>query len=134
MTTLATTPAHPLVEKYQTVLDEACEALATRSYYSRYPESPSPKVYGENAAADGLAAYQQHLDAPYAALASQPSDGTEVGSEVSPYGPVLGVRYPRLDLDAALAAEVEIQSICMQDANFREAYEAFRERRKPEFR
>ena len=100
MTTLATTPAHPLVEKYQTVLDEACEALATRSYYSRYPESPSPKVYGENAAADGLAAYQQHLDAPYAALASQPSDGTEVGSEVSPYGPVLGVRYPRLALSA----------------------------------
>ena len=27
-----------------------------------------------------------------------------MGSEVSPYGPVLGVRYPRLDLDAALAA------------------------------
>lgn len=104
VTTLATTPAHPLVEKYQTVLDEACEALATRSYYSRYPESPSPKIYGENAAAEGLAAYQKHLNAPYAALASQPSDGTEVGSEVSPYGPVLGVRYPRLDLDAALAA------------------------------
>ena len=104
VTTLATTPAHPLVEKYQSVLDAACEALATRSYYSRYPESPSPKVYGENAAAEGLAAYQQHLNAPYAALASQPSDGTEVGSEVSPYGPVLGVRYPRLDLDAGLAA------------------------------
>lgn len=104
VTTLATTPAHPLVEKHQTVLDEACEALATRSYYSRYPESPSPKIYGENAAAEGLAAYQKHLNAPYAALASQPSDGTEVGSEVSPYGPVLGVRYPRLDLDAALAA------------------------------
>ncbi|MGB4810006.1 MAG: phenylacetic acid degradation protein PaaN, partial [Candidatus Phosphoribacter baldrii] len=80
MTTLATTPAHPLVEKHQTVLDEACEALATRSYYSRYPESPSPKIYGENAAAEGLAAYQKHLNAPYAALASQPSDGTEVGS------------------------------------------------------
>jgi enoyl-CoA hydratase/carnithine racemase len=43
-------------------------------------------------------------------------------------------REAAMDLDAALAAEVEIQSICMQDANFREAYEAFRERRKPEFR
>jgi len=78
--------------------------LASRSYYSRYPESPSPKIYGENAAAEGLAAYQSHLDAPYAALASQPGDGTQVGSEVSPFGPVLGVRYPHLDLDAALAA------------------------------
>ena len=104
VTTLATTPAHPLVEKYQQVLDEASAALASRSYYSRYPESPSPKIYGENAAAEGLAAYQSHLDAPYAALASQPGDGTQVGSEVSPFGPVLGVRYPHLDLDAALAA------------------------------
>jgi phenylacetic acid degradation protein paaN len=104
VTTLATTPAHPLVEKYQTVLDEACEALATRSYYSRYPESPSPKVYGETAAADGLAAYLAHLDSTYAGLLSQPTDGTFVGSEVSPYGPALGVRYPHLDLDAAIAA------------------------------
>ena len=52
VTPLATTPAHPLVEKYQSVLDAACEALATRSYYSRYPESPSPKVYGETRWAD----------------------------------------------------------------------------------
>ncbi|MDQ1346726.1 MAG: hypothetical protein QG573_95, partial [Acidobacteriota bacterium] len=43
-------------------------------------------------------------------------------------------REAAMDLDAALAAEVEIQSICMQDANFREAYEAFREKRKPDFR
>ena len=104
VTTSATTPAYPLVEKHAQVLDEAREALATRIYYSRYPESPSPKIYGETAAADGLAAYQKHLNAPYAALASQPSDGTEVGSEVSPYGPVLGVRYPHLDVDAAMAA------------------------------
>ncbi|MGE0641305.1 MAG: enoyl-CoA hydratase family protein [Thermoanaerobaculia bacterium] len=43
-------------------------------------------------------------------------------------------REAAMDLDAALAAEVEIQSICMQDPNFREAYEAFLARRKPEFR
>ncbi len=90
--------------KYQQVLDEATAALATRSYYSRYPESPSPKIYGETAAADGQAAYQAYLGKPFAALASQPTDGSVVGSEVSPYGPVLGVTYPRLDLDAGLAA------------------------------
>ena len=43
-------------------------------------------------------------------------------------------REAAMDLDAALAAEVEIQSICMQDPNFREAYEAFRDKRKPSFR
>jgi enoyl-CoA hydratase/carnithine racemase len=42
-------------------------------------------------------------------------------------------REAAMDLDAALAAEVEIQSICMQDANFREAYEAFKAKRKPVF-
>ncbi|MFZ1285668.1 MAG: hypothetical protein WAR57_01360, partial [Candidatus Phosphoribacter sp.] len=89
VTTLATTPAHPLVDKHARVLGEAREALATRSYYSRYPESPSPKVYGETAAADGLAAYQAYLGTSFTGLASQPTDGTEVGSEVSPYGPVL---------------------------------------------
>ncbi|MGB8383335.1 MAG: phenylacetic acid degradation protein PaaN, partial [Dermatophilaceae bacterium] len=104
MTTDVQTRPHPLVAKHLAVLDEAVDALATRRYYSRYPESPSPKVYGESAAAEGLAAYQEHLGKPYAALAGQPTDGTDVGSEVSPYGPDLGVRYPRLDIDAALTA------------------------------
>ncbi len=61
-------------------------------------------MYGESAAADGLAAHDAHLNQTFAALASQPTDGSFVGSEVSPYGPVLGVSYPGLDLDAGLAA------------------------------
>ncbi len=76
----------------------------SRSFYSRYPESPSPRVYGEGAAAEGLAAYEAHLDKPYAALADEPTDGTFVGSEVSPYGPRLGVTYAALDVDRGLAA------------------------------
>ena len=103
MTTTAT-HTHPLLEKHSDALDEARTALAARSWYSRYPESPSPRVYGETAAADGLAAYEAHLQHRYAALDSQPSDGTDVGSEVSPYGPRLGVTYPHLDLEAALSA------------------------------
>jgi enoyl-CoA hydratase/carnithine racemase len=43
-------------------------------------------------------------------------------------------REAAMDLDAALAAEVEIQSVCMGDPNFREAYEAFRQKRAPRFR
>ena len=104
MTAPATTPTHALLDTHAEVLDEIRQALTTRSWYSRYPESPSPRVYGETAAAEGLEAYEAHLGQPYAALSSQPTDGTSVGSEVSPYGPTLGVTYPALDVDAAFAA------------------------------
>ncbi|MDX1501299.1 MAG: enoyl-CoA hydratase family protein [Thermoanaerobaculia bacterium] len=43
------------------------------------------------------------------------------------------VREAAMDARSAMAAETEIQAACMQDPNFREAYEAFRERRKPRF-
>ena len=102
--TTATTPTHPLVDEHASVLEEAAAALAARSFYSRYPESPSPRVYGEGAAEAGKAAYEAHLGKAFDALADQPSDGTTVGDEVSPYGPRLGVAYPHLDLDAAVAA------------------------------
>jgi phenylacetic acid degradation protein paaN len=104
VTATATTPTHPLLAAHAGVLDEIRQALTTRSYYSRYPESPSPRVYGEGAAPEGLAAHEAHLGQPYAALSSQPTDGTFVGSEVSPYGPALGATYPALDLDAGLEA------------------------------
>ncbi len=105
MTAPATTPAtHPLLDRHAGVLDEIRQALAGRTYYSRYPESPSPRVYGEDAAKQGLAAHEAHLGAPFAALGNQPTDGTSVGSEVSPYGPRLEVTYPALDLDAGLDA------------------------------
>jgi enoyl-CoA hydratase/carnithine racemase len=42
-------------------------------------------------------------------------------------------REAGMDLRAALAAEVEIQAVCMQDPNFAEAYRAFREKREPKF-
>jgi phenylacetic acid degradation protein paaN len=104
VTAPATTPTHPLLDAHAGVLDEIRQALASRSWYSRYPESPSPRVYGESAAAEGLAAHEAHLGGAYAALSGQPTDGTFVGSEVSPYGPTLGITYPALDVDAGLAA------------------------------
>lgn len=99
-----TSAAAQLRARHTAMLQEAMAALAARSYYSRYPESPSPRVYGEQAGTDGLAAYQAHLGKRYQALADQPGDGSWVGAEVSPYGPVLAVSYPHLDLAAALAA------------------------------
>ena len=49
------------VDAHRETLDRALAAIADRSYWSNYPESPSPRVYGEDAAADGLAAYEAHL-------------------------------------------------------------------------
>ena len=71
---------------------------------SRYPESPSPRVYGEDAAADGQAAFEAHLGEDYRGWPASRPTARPVGSEVSPYGPELRVRYPRLDVDAAMAA------------------------------
>ena len=43
------------------------------------------------------------------------------------------LREATLDLESALAGEVEIQAACMEDPNFREAYDAFVEKREAKF-
>jgi hypothetical protein len=40
---------HPLFEKHRATLEGALGAIATRSYWSAFPEMPSPKLYGETA-------------------------------------------------------------------------------------
>ena len=60
-------------------------------------------------------------------LARGPSFGLEVTKRML-------LREAAMDLESAMAAETEIQAACMQDPNFREAYDAFREKRPPEFK
>ena len=43
--------SHPLFERHKALLDQALQAIAERGYWSAFPESPSPKVYGEGATA-----------------------------------------------------------------------------------
>ncbi|MGZ6751762.1 MAG: hypothetical protein ACXVD5_14745, partial [Nocardioides sp.] len=107
MTTATAPTSSSFVDKHQAVLDEAAAALAARSYYSRYPESPSPRVYGEGSAEAGLAAYEALRDNAFGGLGDVRTDGQWVGEEVSPYGPALGITYPHLDLDAALVAAAD---------------------------
>lgn len=59
-------------------------------------------------------------------LAGGPSFGLEVTKK-------LVLREASMDLESAMAAETEIQAACMEDPNFREAYEAFQEKRRPSF-
>ena len=56
-----------------------------------------------------MKAHETHLGQKFSALESQPSTGQWVGSEKSPYGPELGVTYPQLDVDAAMAAATSAQ-------------------------
>jgi phenylacetic acid degradation protein paaN len=100
--------AKRLVETHRDALEAALEAAATRTWHSRYPESPSPRVYGEGAAGDGRQTFEGHLTRRFEALADQPATDGWVGDEVSPYGPTLRVEYPHQEpgplLDAAMAA------------------------------
>jgi phenylacetic acid degradation protein paaN len=102
MTQAAGTTPHPLYAKHADTLDKALTAIAERSYWSAYPESPSPKVYGETAAADGEAAFRAYLGADFPL--DQPGTTDRVATESSPFGLPLDVRYPHPDVDALLAA------------------------------
>jgi phenylacetic acid degradation protein paaN len=80
----------------------ALAAIASRGYWSAYPESPSPRVYGEGKAEAGLQAYQARLGQRF--RLGQPGADRWVGAEVSPYGPALGVTYEHLGPDALVSA------------------------------
>ncbi|MGF6481249.1 phenylacetic acid degradation protein PaaN [Paraburkholderia sp. JPY419] len=98
---------HPLFTKHEDTLHKALAALETRGYWSPFSEMPSPKVYGETANADGEAAFKAHLDKTFEL--DQPSTGETVGAEVSPFGFPLGVRYPKADPGALIAASTAAQ-------------------------
>ncbi|GMA87170.1 hypothetical protein GCM10025868_24200 [Angustibacter aerolatus] len=83
----APSAAKALVETHREALEAALQAVGDRSYHSRYPESPSPRVYGEGAAAAGQQAFEAHLTRRFEALADQPATDGWVGAEVSPFGP-----------------------------------------------
>lgn len=59
-------------------------------------------------------------------LARGPSFGLEVTKKML-------YREASMDVESAMASEVEIQAACMEDPNFRESYEAFKAKRKPKF-
>jgi phenylacetic acid degradation protein paaN len=101
MTGMTETPHH-LYDKHADTLSRALTAIAERGYWSAYPESPSPRVYGENAAADGEAAFRGYLHQRFPL--DQPGIDGWVATEASPFGVELGVTYPHAGPDALLAA------------------------------
>ena len=47
--------SHDLFARHREMLEKAVTATQTREYFSAFDESPSPRVYGENAAWIGCA-------------------------------------------------------------------------------
>ncbi len=94
--------SQPLFEQHRKTLERAVTAVADRTFWSAYPEIPSGKIYGENARAKGQAAYEARLNKPFSI--DQPGTTGTVGQEVSPFGPTLGITYPKADLDVLLPA------------------------------
>ena len=92
----------PLFEKHRATLDRAVTAIADRGYWSPYPESASPKVYGEGTAEAGKAAFDALLHQRFPL--TQPATTGPIGAEKSPYGIPLGITYPKADIEGLLAA------------------------------
>jgi phenylacetic acid degradation protein paaN len=94
--------SHPLFERHRATLDRAVEAIASRGYWTPFPESPSPKVYGEGAAEAGKKKFDALLNQRFPL--TQPATVGQVGNERSPYGVRLGVTYPKPDIEGLMAA------------------------------
>src|SRR5258705_3786054 len=97
MTSVPTAAATSWLAAHRERLVGALAAIRSRGYYSAFPESPSPRVYGETAAEDGKAAFEAHRGTTYG-LQTPGSIGT-VSTEQSPYGVQLDVQYPRATED-----------------------------------
>ncbi|MFI7132584.1 phenylacetic acid degradation protein PaaN [Nonomuraea sp. NPDC050153] len=91
-----------MFEQHRETLEKALSAIAERGYWSAYPESPSPRVYGEGAAERGKEAFESYLGKPFPL--DQPGTGSWIGAERSPYGIDLGVTYPQPLVDDLIAA------------------------------
>lgn len=78
-------------------LEQALDAIRTRAYFSAFPESPSPRVYGQDAAPAGQAAFEAWQGTEFP-VRTPGSRGT-VATESSPFGITLDVRYPHVSGD-----------------------------------
>jgi phenylacetic acid degradation protein paaN len=92
------------VERHRELLERAVHANRERTFFSAFPESPSPRVYGESAAAEGQTAFEGLLHRRFDL--EQPATTGWVATERSPWGPELGVEYPIADVDQLLAAQL----------------------------
>jgi len=90
-------------------LERAVQACRERAYWSPFRESPSRSYWGPDAPAEGRAAFEALLGAPFPL--EQPGEFDRVGGEVSPWtGEPLGIDYPRCHPEALVSAAADGQA------------------------
>lgn len=94
--------AHPAFEKHHETLEQALGTIQTRGYWTPYPELPSPKFYGDDAAPSGKQAFESHLGKQFEL--HQPGQTGWHSSENSPFGIELKIAYPVCEHDALVQA------------------------------
>lgn len=90
--------------RHRELLEAAVAATESRDHWTPYPESPSKSVYGEEAPKLGEAAFRDQLGKPFALPGHPGEEGTVQATETSPYGFGLGIGYPRVSPEEAVAA------------------------------
>lgn len=87
---------------YKKILDKAVEAIHLRSFFAQYPEHPSPKIYGENADAEGQTKFKAHLNKRFTEVDQNRAEKW-IGEEESPYlQEKLGIEYPFLETETLI--------------------------------
>ncbi len=92
--------AEQMLDRHRETLDQAVKAIATRAFWTPYPESL--KKYPEEAVKAAPKRFEALLKQHYALKV--PSISGQVGSEVSPYGFELEVTYDQPEQGALIAA------------------------------
>jgi phenylacetic acid degradation protein paaN len=93
---------HSLFDQRRATLDGALAAIATRGFWSPYPEMPSPKLYGETAMDEGKRAVAALSGTKFDL--GQPGVTGWAAADRSPYGVAIDVQYPVCSVDAMVAA------------------------------
>ena len=81
-------------DNHREMLEKAVAATRSREHFSAFDESPSPRVYGEEAAPAGQAAFEALRGSAFP-LQTPGASGT-VATEKSPFGFELEIAYPRV--------------------------------------
>lgn len=91
-----------LFEKHEALLNKAIAALHARTFFSAFPEQPSPPAYGEQANKDGQEKFSEMLGKRFEDLGQAGAERWE-GQETSPYlqKPLL-ISYPLFPAETLL--------------------------------
>lgn len=92
-----------LESKHRSLLEEAVKAIHQRTFYTPYPEHPSPKIYGETADEDGRNWFKSSIGKHFEELQQSDTAGW-VGGESSPFlQENLGIIYPTVAVEEYVA-------------------------------